>query len=690
VSTDTLHQVPQVAPEESTETPFPGPRPFREDEEPLFFGRDRERSQLRSLVLANSLVLLYAGSGAGKTSLIRAALIPALVKRGVTVFPILRIRPAGTDGPGAPTPNPYLGSIVANWAASQNEPTPAITNLSDFMSQLATRQSAPEGDPRVVIIDQFEELFTCFPEHWELRADFFAQLEDALSADPDLRILLSMREDYIPQTDPFGGLVSNHLQQRLRIETLRRPQALAAVTEPLAATRRRFAPQAAEYLVEQLLRIRLERNGLVEEIPGEYVEPVQLQVVCQRLWDELSPDVREISETDVRASGDVDDVLASFYTDSVRDAAALDRRTHEGTIRAWIEGALITTLGTRGTAHRDAALGAGVSQRVLDELVNCHLLRAEWRNGSDWYEITHDRFIGPIQDSNAHYRDGISRRRLRTAALIGVPALLVLAAALCYLLLTRASGPSGAQIRAAAQAGAVSAERNAPSPPTILAPAQKGLYRVGAKELASYRCRPAGSVAVTRCSGPVPSGAVFDTQALGPHRFTVTATFGNAGIATTRSVTYRVVDFASTAFKGHAFTIDYPRGWRIRNAETKEPGYTDTTIASNTTPGALIRVDVAPRVDRHLNAHVRQEMMRLEQVPQYHLIRFDRIALDGESVIRWQFEDQQGGVLLQKEDDFFNDPARDKSIAVLAEAPRSRYPALVGQFDELRSSLVMK
>ena len=46
--------------------------------------------------------------------------------------------------------------------------------------------------PRVLIFDQFEELFTAYPTRWEERTSFFQQLNDALTADPLLRIVFSM------------------------------------------------------------------------------------------------------------------------------------------------------------------------------------------------------------------------------------------------------------------------------------------------------------------------------------------------------------------------------------------------------------------------------------------------------------------------------------------------------------------
>ena len=69
--------------------PYVGPRPFQYGE-PLF-GRDREAMELLDLLIAERIVLLYSPSGAGKTSLMQAALIPELEKEGFQVLPVMRV-----------------------------------------------------------------------------------------------------------------------------------------------------------------------------------------------------------------------------------------------------------------------------------------------------------------------------------------------------------------------------------------------------------------------------------------------------------------------------------------------------------------------------------------------------------------------------------------------------------------------
>src|SRR3712207_5001076 len=104
--------------------PYIGPRPFERGEERLFVGRGSEVRELLLLVVAHRVVLLYAASGAGKTSLLNAALAPLLEREeSFEVLPVARLRPLVRDGALAGSQgNIYTAGVVSNWrqATEQN------------------------------------------------------------------------------------------------------------------------------------------------------------------------------------------------------------------------------------------------------------------------------------------------------------------------------------------------------------------------------------------------------------------------------------------------------------------------------------------------------------------------------------------------------------------------------------------
>lgn len=428
---DRLQQAgaPQVAwvPAGPGKDVYVGPRPFERDERDLFFGRDREISELLSLVISSRVVLCYAPSGAGKTSLVNAGLGPRLEQEGFETLPSARVggqTPAEIDR--ETIPNLYAFNALLSLAGKGGVASQlAEISLAGF---LATRPHAQDREgfpaPRILIFDQFEELLTSYPERWQEREGFFQQVQAALQADPLLRALFLIREDFLARIEPFMRLLKPFQQARFRLALLDKEGACAAITGPLRGTGRRFKEGVADALVAELRKVRVETaQGQPLEVVGEYVEPVQLQVVCRNLWRGLPADVEEISAEHLEAYGDVDHALQDFYESCLAKARArLDAQ--EPLLRRWFEQQLVTPAGTRGIVFRDAARTADLPNPVVDFLEDQHLIRGEWRAGSRWYELTHDRFIEPIQRSNARWRARRQARKNRWVVAGATPLLL--------------------------------------------------------------------------------------------------------------------------------------------------------------------------------------------------------------------------------------------------------------------------
>lgn len=381
--------------------PYVGPRPFERHEEEIFFGRDREADDLASLIIAHPTVLLYAQSGAGKTSLLNAKLLPLLERERFEILPIARVRGARPEG--IEITNVYVFQTLLSWMPPGSEPDLGQLASETLSSFLRRRPHSIDGLeqplPRAVFFDQFEELFTFFPERWRDRRPFFEQVRDALDEDRLLRVAFVMREDYIAELDPYVGFLPEGLRTRMRLERLRDRPALEAITRPLLRARH-FAPGAAEALVHELREIRIETaTGATLIETGEFVEPVQLQVVCQSLWEELPPEVEEITKEHLEDFGQVNKALSRFYERAIQRALGTGG-VREGELRRWFGETLITPAGTRGTVYRGRQRTGGIPNEVIDLLENLHLIRGEWRGGGRWYELSHDRFIEPILESN--------------------------------------------------------------------------------------------------------------------------------------------------------------------------------------------------------------------------------------------------------------------------------------------------
>ena len=417
------------------ERPYVGPRPFERAEAHLYFGRDREASDLVSLITAHSEVLLYAQSGAGKTSLVRAKLVPDLEREGFDVLPIARVRSLNlADVDTAEVSNIYVFSVLTNWASDVPPARLAKESLAEHLARHRKAGGAHAEKPQVLILDQFEELFTLYPDRWTDRSAFFRQVRAALSADPLLRVVFVMREEFVARLDPHVSVLREKLRTRFYLERLHEPEALRAVAGPLKGTGYRFAPGVAERLVEDLLESTVElETGERKTIKGEFCEPVQLQVVCERLWRELPPGVTEITDAHLTKSGNLDKALADLYEEIIGDTSR-QQRVSQSRLRRWVEEVLITPAGTRGTVFRGKYQTGGLPNAAIDALVSRHLLRGESRGGGLWYELPHDSFIGPIRRANDRWRRGHirelvmswAREHRRLAAITGLFTLLLL------------------------------------------------------------------------------------------------------------------------------------------------------------------------------------------------------------------------------------------------------------------------
>ena len=297
---------------QSIENPYIGPRSFSRAESDRFFGREHEARDLLSLVVSERLVLFYAQSGAGKSSLINTRLIPQLEETGFAVLPIGRVSGFPPTSVGRPD-NIFMFNLMVGLDQGHSEPDQFLNMpLTKFLVGLtsidgetyyysqelsptdnlasASDDEAYEASPYVLIIDQFEELITTNVQSWQEREDFFWQLSEAMAADPHLWVVLALREDYVARLEPYAHYVQNKFRARFHLERPEYGAALEAIKKPAELGQQPFAAGVAEMLVDNLRQVRV--PGQSQPQPGQFIEPVQLQVVCYQLWENLKPQIQ--------------------------------------------------------------------------------------------------------------------------------------------------------------------------------------------------------------------------------------------------------------------------------------------------------------------------------------------------------------------------------------------------------------
>ena len=168
--------------------PYPGPRPFKRGE--TLYGRERETAELLGLLIAERIVLLSSPSGAGKTSLVQAALVPELEREGFRVLPVMR--PGLLPDEPAAGANRYILKALYDLEeglyedeTEERRVSPAELGAMSLAGYLG-RLPAPAGDDPlgaagsghgdVLIFDQFEEVLTVDPTDRDAKLTFFEQV----------------------------------------------------------------------------------------------------------------------------------------------------------------------------------------------------------------------------------------------------------------------------------------------------------------------------------------------------------------------------------------------------------------------------------------------------------------------------------------------------------------------------------
>ena len=441
----------------SLERPWPGMRPYREQDAAYFFGRDVEVAELLARTERSLLTLLYARAGLGKTSLLRAGLAPRLVERGH--LPVY-LRPRALLGDGREPIAEVIRAIGDAAARAQIEAT--ATFAAPTLWELFHRESFDLWDASnrlvttVLVFDQFEEIFQIVDDDPgaapRVRAllDNLAELVEnrlparlstaELPADEnhrfdiaskDYRVILSFREDYLPQVRKLRTIVPSVIENHVRLEPLTGQQALDVVEK---AGHRLIDRDAATMIVRAVGR----RAGLVQLVldpardeagapPGAVasleVDPAALSVVCYYLNAERQQRAQRTIDSSLIGLKKPEDIFDDYYR---RAIARVDAQAPR-----FIETSLITAGGERvlypmkAVEAQGPALGGAIST-----LLEQGILRKEWFAGEHRIEISHDLLLRPILESAEKSRRSAARRKRRARALLALAAVAVLALAL--------------------------------------------------------------------------------------------------------------------------------------------------------------------------------------------------------------------------------------------------------------------
>lgn len=379
--------------------PYVGRRAFDIDDWEIFFGRNGESNAVRDLWLAHPVVVLHGAAGTGKTSFLRAGLTRALPPDAEVLPPVQSL--VGSAFPEAilPDHNSYTMAVLSSWRPAEPLTRLAGLSLADFLHARSLNNGwSTTRIPVFAMIDQLEELFQ---DRRSLRRqeEFFQDLAAAVTNVPRLRVLLSIRTDYLDQLAAYNRMLRLTDHAYYSLGPLDRNAAIQAVRGPMAAAGRPYADDIAELVVDELLTGG-QADIVDDSMPGvrRTVEPVLLQVVGGDLGHALQRRrPAEVTEADVRSQ--VDRSLARFCASVVSEVAAEQGLTRS-TLGERLKQAFITADGTRAQVSEESAALAVGGAMVSRGLIKRHLLTARIRSGTRSYMLASDRLIPAVRELN--------------------------------------------------------------------------------------------------------------------------------------------------------------------------------------------------------------------------------------------------------------------------------------------------
>ena len=394
------------------QNPWPGLAAYEEASSAFFYGRAEEAAELLRLARLAPLTVVYGKSGLGKTSLLQAGLFPLM--RAAHYLPI-RLRLDFTEGVKEAPLQQVLRRLEEEFARAKVEHSEPESGegLWEYLHRKDLEVWSEDNFPLtpVLVFDQFEELFSRSGGNVELIGKVFDALADLIenripaefagvAAGPrrsrlDLlnqryRIILSFREDFLPEVKTWERKVPSLLRNYLRLDPMSRQRAIDAVEN---AGQSVLAPGVAPCIVDFVGKIDQAAAGTTD--PADMVvEPVLLSLCCYQLNRRRAPETL-IDTALVLEAGQ--DILDSFYREALDDPEVKGPPD----VALFIEDYLIQGDHFRGDYPVKEALDQHrLTGTQLAALTDRHrLLRIVHHTDTTRVELIHDRIVPVVRQA---------------------------------------------------------------------------------------------------------------------------------------------------------------------------------------------------------------------------------------------------------------------------------------------------
>ncbi|MEU3455833.1 AAA family ATPase, partial [Micromonospora sp. NPDC006766] len=399
--------------------PYRGLWPFQEDQAGVFYGRERVCAQLVEVVEQSltgvSMVVVTGASGAGKSSLLRAGLLPAISTGQIAVdgsaeWPTLVLTPTGRPVrelavhlaalAGADTAS-VIRSVSADPAAAGDLARQVVLAHAARLPGTAARQVREQGR-LVLVVDQFEDLFT-LADDGEEQQPFLAALTAIATGPAGGRapgvVVLGVRGDFVDRCAGFPALVAVLQRQQFIVGPMGEHDLRLAITGPAHATGLDIEHGLADDILAEL-RARDAQFG-VGALP-------LLSQAMLRTWQHREGD--RLTRRSYAASGGVTDAVRASAEDAYSSLSPAQQDTARDVFRR------LTLVSHDGQLSRrpipTTELGAGTNAKDAAVVVEEFTSRRLIVRGDHGIEIAHDTLLQAWPRLRAWLQDHLTDRVL--------------------------------------------------------------------------------------------------------------------------------------------------------------------------------------------------------------------------------------------------------------------------------------
>lgn len=345
----------------------------------FFFGREKDVTNVAEMIKNNRLSVLFGRSGIGKTSLLRAGIMARFFKEaedaedvGSTWLPIYA---RCLDDPEASIKEAVLSELED--LGFDGAKVPGGAELQGFM---ATAHELV-GRKMVILLDQFEEYFAHLGPR--VQEDFLDEMTRCVETLDPIHWIISVREDYVGELYELQSKLPAIMHQMYRLRRLTREEADDAINKPA---------QNYDLQVERSLT-----NRLLDDLYREGVEPAQLQIVCDRLYQAKPRGARTITLSIYERLGGAQKILSEFLETSLSQLSAGERRVAREILKHMVASSEVRI--TRPLERIAAETGQDREEveGVLARLIDFRLIRSVGKERHRQYELVHEYIAEEIE-----------------------------------------------------------------------------------------------------------------------------------------------------------------------------------------------------------------------------------------------------------------------------------------------------